>query len=165
MAQAVYRLNDFILNYTGYDGYTNPIPALLGYTGTGTKPIFPAQELPESNVLPGAFIIYNYRTSTNSTQWWLNTDEVNYMIHATDIETSSSVIEAMDDLFRRQDESAIDLMRYLKGVNKIDYDFKYVRVVNKISPDVSASEGGRHSRIITVRYDYTKVAGLGLKNV
>lgn len=155
MAQAVYRINDFILF---------KVPSLLGYSGSGLRPIFPVQEVPESNSIPGPYLVYNCRTTGAGfgEEWWKNVDEVNYLINSTDMEQSAEIIEALDDAFRRMDESATELNAYLRVIGKTEFLFFYTRVMSKMSPEPVLQEGGRHSRLLTIRYEYAKTSGTGI---
>lgn len=160
--QAIYSLNDFLLNSPGSTQNPNLIPTLLGYSGTGTKPIFPIQETPESNALAGSFLIYTTRTTPDALQWWITIEEATYMITAPSIDIATNISQEIQDQCRRLDESANDLMKYLNSVGNFDHQFHYVRVVTRTTPAAEDNEGGRYRLPLVLRYQYVQMAGRGI---
>lgn len=157
-SQAVYLLNDYILNGT-------PVGPLLGYTGTGLRPIVPLQQQPEMNEQNRLhpYMAYSYRTSPDPLQWWMMMDEVTYVVWGQKVDDVNEVAGAMLNYFRRLDESAVDLMDYLRAKGDHRYQFHYVRVVNFFSPEPATAEAGRVGLPITLRYEYNSTAGIGIK--
>lgn len=157
VAIATYEINDYLLNGT-------PVGALLGYTGTGLKPIFPIQPTPEANEINPEFpfLTYSVRTITDPEMWWTSIDEVTYIISSNDFEDIIEVAKEMIDIFKRLDESASDLQKYLWLNGKYDFNFNYIRMVSSMFPDPAPEEGGRFKMPVTIRYSYTENSGRGI---
>lgn len=152
---AVYEFNDYILNGTG-------VGPLLGYTGTGLRPIIPLQQQPEFNKEnpKHPYIVYSWRTSIPDDAWWLHADEVSYVIWGKNLGELSAVAMELIDNCRALDESAGDVMDYFRARGtEIPFDFKYVRVMGSFSPEVAIAEGGRIGWLVTMRYVYTPNSG------
>lgn len=152
---AVYEFNDYILNGTD-------VGSLLGYDGTGLRPIVPLQQQPELNAdnPKHPYIVYSWRTSMPDDAWWLHTDEVSYVIWGKNLAELSEVATEILNTCRALDESAEEAMKYFNSrQTESSVDFKYVRVMGSFSPEAPTSEGGRLGWLITIRYVYTPNAG------
>lgn len=154
--QPVYDLNDYILNGT-------EAGALLGWpNASGLRPIVPTQQQPEPNVRNevSPYIVYSVRTTHDPVNWWINTDEVSYVIWGNSFEQLSEVANIIIDSCRAMDDSAGDIMRYLgsRGGPQ-EWAFHYIRLLSTLTPEPAAQEAGRMGWIITLRYEYSPLTG------
>lgn len=157
MRKAIYDLNDYLLNGT-------PVGAMMGYTGTGLRPIIPIQQVPEFSDMDAEipYIVYAGRSVPLADQWWISQDEYTYMIWGNDLDTINDLGLEIVDVCQRLDESADDLNKYLASVNRRDFIFHSVRVMGDLTPESAQSEGGRYGKPIIIRTEYVKTAGRGI---
>jgi len=152
----VYDLNEYLLNGTR-------VGELLGWPNPeGLRPIIPIQQQPEPNsrneVAP--YMVYTVRTVHDPTNWWMNSDEVTYVIWGTSVDTLAEIANEIIDNCRAMDDSARDFNDFLinRGTDP-DYIFHWVRLIGSFSPQPAGQEGGRLGWIITLRYEYSPAAG------
>jgi hypothetical protein len=113
-------------------------------------PIFiPAQEQPELTNLPSdiPFIVYNYSTSSEYEQWWVQHEQIAYVIYCDREDKIRRISHYLDQLYRRYDWSAQEVNDYLTA-NGTDaqkaFNFKYMRSMNLSSIEPATEEGGRY---------------------
>lgn len=151
---AIYDVNDYILNQ---------IPTLFGYTSTQQyKPILPIQDVPEAITFPGAYMTYSVRTSIDPNQWWISTDDVNFMIWDKALADIQDVQVALTNLFRRMDDSATDIMTYLSGIPRNDFTFLSFKMIGTMSPAPLTLEAERYGQPFNFRYTYMLNSGTGI---
>lgn len=142
---AIYDVNSYVMNR---------LSGLLLPVGT-IPPIIPIQDIPESSNYPASYIVYSVRTAPEPEQWWISTDDVNYIIWNKDLGPIQDVQTALTDLLRRMDDSAKDINDFLAAQNKNDFTFLSFRVIGTQLPSPSGSEGGILGQPFNFRYTYT----------
>lgn len=157
--QPVYDINEWLLNGT-------EVGALLGWPNPeDIRPIIPVQQQPETNdrTSESPYIVYTWRTVGGTDQWWIRTDEVNYVIWGRTVDELSEIANEIVDRLIALDESSADLMDYLEYSGRsLEWVFHYTRVIGSFSPDPAGQEAGRLGWIITFRYEYSPVNGKGI---
>ena len=126
----------------------------------GMTPIIPAQQQPEfTNLAAGIpFIVYNYSQEGTYQDWWLEHEQVAYVVYTDDANKIRDIIHFLNHLYRRFDWSAQEINTYLAAsgtATQKAFDFKYVRVVNTTSLEPATEEGGRHSAMIVLNTCFT----------
>lgn len=154
---AVYDVNDYVLNGTGAG-------ALMGWpTQENIRPIVPAQQQPEMNEMnpEHPYMVYRWRTTTETDTWWEHTDELNYVIWGKSYDQLAGVANELVDAFRALDQSAGDLNDYLRANRPggPEYIFHWVKVLASISPEPAGQEAGRIGWVVSIRYQYVPVNG------
>jgi hypothetical protein len=130
----------------------------------GLTPIIPAQQQPEyTNLAKGIpFIVYNYTQEGTYQDWWLEHEQVAYVVYTDDANKIREIITFLNHLYRRFDWSAQDINIWLAAngsATQKTFDFKYVRVVNATSLEPATEEGGRHSALIVLNTCFTGPIG------
>jgi hypothetical protein len=160
----VYEVNDFILEGTNISAPANPtVGEMMGYTGTGFKPIYPAQSVPEVDARTEPYIVYSTRRTTDIERWWETVEETTYVFYHKSIDTLDNISTELFDVFKRMDETAEDINAYLGVLGRDDYTFQYFRVLNDFSPEPAEQEGGLHGKIFTIRYAYVVNSGRNIE--
>ncbi|QBP30852.1 hypothetical protein KNU49_gp212 [Streptomyces phage EGole] len=130
-------------------------------------PIIPAQQQPEFTNLPKGipFIVYNYAQEGTYQDWWLEHEQLAYVVYTDDANKIRDIIHYLTQLYRRFDWSADELNDWLLGSdwkdggagtpNQRAFEFKYIRVVNSTSIEPATEEGGRHSAMIVLHVCFT----------
>lgn len=123
-------------------------------------PIIPAQQQPEFTNLPKGipFIVYNYAQEGSYEDWWLEHEQLAYVVYTDDANKIRDIVHYLTQLYRRFDWSAGEVNDYLRAngtANQKAFDFKYIRVVNSTSIEPATEEGGRHSAMIVLNVCFT----------
>lgn len=126
----------------------------------GMTPLIPAQQQPEfTNLAKGIpFIVYNYNQEGTYQQWWLEHEQLAYVVYTDDANKIRDIIHFLNTLYRRFDWSAQEVNTWLAAngtASQKAFDFKYVRVVNATSLEPATEEGGRHSAMIVLNTCFT----------
>jgi hypothetical protein len=118
-------------------------------------PVIPAQELPEfNNLLPGQpFIVYDWEAKPITQDWWMQEEVMLLNVTSMDLDEVNSVMQMLQDLFRRYDLSAYDLNAF--NPNSV-FQFHYTAVESIISPEPFKTEGGHVIGQIHILYKYTR---------
>lgn len=123
------------------------------------NPIIPAQQVPEFNdYLPGkTYMLYDFELKQVPVQWWMSEESFTLTIISQNYEVINQVSSLMQDLFRRYDESAVDLNKYLDG----DTDFLYHHCVidSVFSPEPFGNEGDYQVGSVVFSYNYSRKTG------
>lgn len=141
-------------------------PAASRYANNWT-PIIPTQQLPEFNAMIDAgdnaggvpFIIYNWTTVPGTgTQWWLETDNIVYLVYSQSEAEIRKVSNLMKDIFKKQDQAGQAVTDYVKtlGSAKLNvFDYKNINITSSGGPLPMENEGGRLEAVATIRVTYT----------
>lgn len=126
----------------------------------GLTALIPAQQQPEyTNLTKGIpFIVYNYMQEGTYSDWWLEHEQVAYVIYTDDSAKIRDMVNYLNNLYRRFDWSAQDVNKYLNtsgSTAQQAFEFKYVRVVSASSIEPATEEGGRHSATIVLNICFT----------
>jgi hypothetical protein len=126
----------------------------------GLSPIIPAQQQPEFTNLTKSipFIVYNYAQEGTYQQWWLEHEQVAYVVYTDDASKIRDIMHFLNQLYRRFDWSAQEINTYLAAngsATQKAFDFKYVRVVSATSLEPATEEGGRHSATLVLNTCFT----------
>jgi hypothetical protein len=148
--EPVYQINDYIWSKSDFRDF---------FTTQQYKPIFPVQTQPEAE-LP--YLRYTTRTARDRPDWWMVTYDVTYAIYHDKIPESADISNWLDAEFRRQDESAYDLNRWIRINSEPLVKWHSSEVISMLSPEPPTQEGGRHSRLITIRFRYSDIEGKGV---
>ncbi len=128
-------------------------------------PIMPTQQVGEFtqstdvDKYKAPFIVYNWRTETIPQNWFIQSDQIVYVIYSQNPQHIRDVTKTIVDLCKKWDESAAALNKYLAMLPNYfkfqQYHYKNISVVSAPGPDPSDEEGGRMESVITIRVTYT----------
>ncbi|QNN98302.1 hypothetical protein SEA_LILMARTIN_52 [Streptomyces phage LilMartin] len=126
----------------------------------GLSPIIPAQQQPEFTNEPAhiPFFVYNYAQAGAYEDWWLEHEELAYVMYCDDEELIRKTIHYLNQLFKRYDWSADEVNNWLTANGspaQKAFNFKYIRVINVTSIEPATEEGGRHSAMVVLRLCFT----------
>lgn len=126
----------------------------------GLDPIIPAQQQPEFTNEPAhiPFFVYNYAQTGGYEEWWLEHEELAYVLYCDDEELIRKTIHYLNQLFKRYDWSADEVNDWLTANGspaQKAFNFKYIRVLNMTSLEPATEEGGRHSAMVVLRLCFT----------
>lgn len=126
----------------------------------GLSPIIPAQQQPEFTNEPAhiPFFVYNYAQTGGYEEWWLEHEELAYVLYCDDEELIRKTIHYLNQLFKRYDWTADEVNDWLTtngSPAQKAFNFKYIRVLNMTSIEPATEEGGRHSAMVVLRLCFT----------
>lgn len=142
---AIYDVNSYVLS---------SLAGLLLPAGS-IPPIIPIQDIPEASNFPGSYIVYSVRSAPDPDQWWIHTDDVNYIIWNKDLGKIQDVQTALTDLLRRMDDTATQLNDFLTAAGRNDFTFLSFRIIGTQFPSPVDTEGGEMGQPFNFRYTYT----------
>lgn len=127
------------------DGFTTPL-----------VPIIPVQQVPEFNNLIGnkPYIIYDYDINSYDDQWFICNEKIILTVVSSSFEEIIKITQFIIDLFRRMDETAVDINAWQGGDTKFKF-FSFV-LANASSPGPYEEEGGRQMAEIEIDYKYSR---------
>lgn len=145
---AVYALNSYTWKL---------LEANLGWTTyQGNIPIIPTAQQPELMQSGKAFIVYGAATQPASFLYALDTDSISYVIYAPTSTEANNVAVLLYEAFKRQDESANDVMEWLDTENNNrGVQFSSVRSVMISKAEPADDEGGYVSALVLLEAKYT----------
>lgn len=149
---SVYNVNDFILDQIGTD---------LGYDGSGIRPIFPIQSVPEANQQQ-PHLVYSGITLSDARAWWTSIDEVTYTIMHNDPDTINDIVKELKDIFRRMDLTADEMNDFCDTNDLEDYFYYSFRFMGSTTSRPAEQENGLYAQPFTIRYSYSENAGRSL---
>ena len=149
----VYDLIDYLLDDSEFADAVN-------YDGSGYKPFFPAQEQPESEQ---PFIRYSMRTTVDTDEWWIQTDDWMLFIHSNSPLELNNINAILIDRLVRGDKSAKPINKWMLDNGREDYwvHSTEVQMLGQYVP--SEQEGGEFQIPTTIRIKYTRRNGTGLQ--
>ena len=127
------------------DGFTQPI-----------IPIIPAQQVPElNNLLPGkTFIVYDYEILPIRHDWWIVDEMALFAVNSIRQDEINSIMNFMVDLFRRYDDSALEIRN--SNIISNNFIFHYTAIESIKSPEPSKLEGGVKTGYVNLFYSYSR---------
>lgn len=119
-------------------------------------PIIPSQQIPEfNNLLPGrTYLIYDFETRPIPPQWWMVEEVVTITVVSQNYEKVVEITSFLQDLFRRYDDSAIEVNNYFD--NKNTFMFHYINVESVLSPAPFDEEGAYQMGSASIAYVYSR---------
>jgi hypothetical protein len=120
-------------------------------------PIIPAQQVPEFNNLIGdkPYIVYDVEVNAyEPDQWWTCQENIMFSIISTDYMKIVSITNAIIDIFRRMDESAVDINNWQQ--HPLLFKFYNFSINFASYPAPFTEEGGRQIGQIEVVYRYSR---------
>jgi hypothetical protein len=123
------------------------------------NPIIPAQQIPEFNdYLPGrTYMLYDFELKQVPVQWWMSEESFTLTIISQNYEVINQISSLMQDLFRRYDESAVDLNKYLEG--NTDFLYHHLVIDSVFSPEPFGNEGDYQVGSVVFSYNYSRKTG------
>lgn len=126
---------------------------------TSLVPIIPAQQVPEfTNLLPGkTYMLYDFEVKVIPSQWWIVDESFTLTVISQNFEVINQITNLIQDLFRRYDDSAMEINAQLGS----DPDFRYLHTVleSVVSPEPFSSEGDYQVGSATISYCYARNVG------
>lgn len=136
------------------------IQSTLGWTSTnygGLVPITVPAQQPEFNAYTSPYIVYNY--AIQGPHDIIKQEQITYAIYSSREEDIRNVINLMDDLFGREDDSARDLNSYTdsQAVDSPlrDFDYKWTKLISASGAQPPIQEGGRMDGLVILRVGFT----------
>ena len=122
-------------------------------------PIVPAQQIPEfNNSLPGrTYMLYDFDLKQIPVQWWMSEESFTLTVISQNYEVINQITSLIQDLFRRYDESAVDLNKYLDG--NTDFLYHHIMIDSVFSPEPFGTEGDYQVGSVVFSYNYSRKTG------
>jgi len=122
-------------------------------------PIVPAQQIPEfNNSLPGrTYMLYDFDLKQIPVQWWMSEESFTLTVISQNYEIINQITSLTQDLFRRYDESAVDLNEYLDG--NTDFLYHHIMIDSVFSPEPFGTEGDYQVGSVVFSYNYSRKTG------
>ena len=127
-------------------------------------PIMPTQEqdifktkfvLNRANPLP--YIVYDLDTVGYGTDWMICEERLTFKIYSNSFSKVLTITNLMVDLFRRFDDSAKDLNKYVKTLNtNSPFRYHYFALTEANSPNPAEELDGRLEADIAIVYSYSR---------
>jgi hypothetical protein len=119
-------------------------------------PIVPAQQIPEfNNSLPGrTYMLYDFDLKQIPVQWWMSEESFTLTVISQNYEIINQITSLTQDLFRRYDESAVDLNEYLDG--NTDFLYHHIMIDSVFSPEPFGTEGDYQVGSVVFSYNYSR---------
>lgn len=127
-------------------------------------PIMPTQEqdifktkfvLNRANPLP--YIVYDLDTVGYGTDWMICEERLTFKIYSNSFSKVLTITNLMVDLFRRFDDSAKDLNKYVKTLNtNSPFRYHYFALTEANSPNPAEELDGRLEADIAIMYSYSR---------
>jgi hypothetical protein len=127
-------------------------------------PIMPTQEqdifktkfvLNRENPLP--YIVYDLDTIGYGSDWIICEERLTFKIYSNSFSKVLTITNLMVDLFRRFDDSAKDLNKYVKNLNNDSpFRYHYFALTEANSPNPAEELDGRLEADIAIMYSYSR---------
>lgn len=126
-------------------------------------PIIPTQEQPEFKTkfvlnnpsLP--YIVYDLDTVGYGTDWMICEERLTFKVYSNSFSKVLSITNLIVDLFRRFDDSAKDLNKYVKTLNNNSpFRYHYFALTEANSPNPADELDGRLEADIAIMYSYSR---------
>lgn len=141
---------------------------LLTESDYSRTPIIPVGQIKEFMDKSGdaPFIVYSSSSSGNGMEWFVPRDYITYMVYSTNSSRVRSVVNFMDDLLKRQDDSAIEVNSWagrdqdsLAVGEELDplfknFVFQSIETTAKVPLDPYVNDNGRYNGMITIACTY-----------
>ena len=123
---------------------------------TPLVPIIPTQQVPEFNNLIGnkTYIVYDFEVMDYDDQWWICQENLILTIVSNDYGKIVEITQFLVDLFRRTDESAVDINNWQDSLSK--FKFHTFILKSASSPVPVTEEGGRQFGSVEITYKYSR---------
>lgn len=133
----------------------------------GLIPIVPVQETAglkqamdeQAGVGSFPYIVYNWNTNGYNQDWFKATDQIIYVVNATNQAKLRELVLLILDLFKRYDESAAAVNEFIfksdLGPAYKAYDYKHISVSAASGGSPTALDNEPIEAVITVRVNYT----------
>lgn len=120
-------------------------------------PIIPTQQVPEfNNLLPGkTYMIFDWEVRTVPVQWWMTEESFTLSVVSQNYDVLNQITNLVHDLFRRYDESAVDLNNYLAG--DTNFIYHHTMIDSIMSPEPFNSEGDYQIASVMFTYNYSRL--------
>lgn len=153
---AVYEINQFLWQKLQDSALLSKNDYYVDEFADFLTPIIPAQQIPEfNNLLPGKpYIIYDYEKKITLENWWITEEIITYSILSQNYDQINSILNFINDNFRRYDDSAKDLNNYTSSDSQFNYHFLYSDNIS--SPEYFKNEGGFMLGQIDICVQYTR---------
>lgn len=106
-----------------------------------------------------AYMIYNWTTEDSGDDWWLETDQIVFLIYSPDRNEIRRIVNFMNNVFRRRDQSADAVNKYIDSKNSPQlshFDYKSISVQTSGAPLPVEAEGGRSEAMVSLLVTYTQ---------
>jgi hypothetical protein len=124
----------------------------------GSTPVVPASQQPQLNDYNRPYVVYNYAHQTSTTQFWMEEEQISFVIYSANEKDIRQFINLVRELFKRRDESARDINAFVQAGTSVEqkrFDYKYTYVTSSMGAQPPVSEGGRQDGSVSIRIGYT----------
>ena len=101
-----------------------------------------------------SLVLYDFEVKQIPVQWWLVEESFTLTIISQNYEVINQIASLMQDLFRRYDESAVDLNVYL-GSNT-EFLYHNIMIDSIFSPEPFGNEGDYQVGSVVFSYNYSR---------
>lgn len=137
----------------------------------GLTPIIPTMEVAQftqamdaqNGIKSFPYIVYNWNTNGYAQDWFQSSDQIIYLINATDGKKLRELILLILDHFKRYDESAQAVNDFIQGSALSDkykaYHYKSINIQSATGGSYASQENEPITAMITVKATYTTTDG------
>lgn len=130
----------------------------------GLVPIFSVEETAElikeiELIGNPPYIIYNWMGEDAGSDWWLETDQMIFLVYSPNKDEIRKIVNFMGNIFKRRDQSAQAVNKYLDSLGNerlSHFEYKSISLLSASAPAPVDAEGGRSEAMVSLRVTYTQ---------
>lgn len=106
-----------------------------------------------------AYMIYNWTTDSDSEDWWLETDQIVFLVYSPNRDEIRKIVNFMHNIFKRYDQSAAAVNKYIDSLETprlSHFNYHSISVSTSGAPLPVEAEGGRSEAMVSIRVTYTQ---------
>lgn len=155
-----------ILDKANYNGFVPVIP-------TQEEPTFLQAMEAQAGIGSFPYIVYAWNTNGYGTSYWESTDQIIYLIYSSDQTKLRELVLLIGGLFKRFDESADEINKYIQTATVTDpdttvtslafsdayraYEYKFTSVQSISANMPKNDENQGYRAMITIAVNYTHI--------
>lgn len=106
------------------------------------------------------YIIYNWTTDSAGDDWWMEHDQIVFLIYSPNKDEIRKIVNFINDIFKRKDQSAEAVNRFIaKAPDGSDLRRFYYHSISVNSSGAALpmeTEGGRSEAMVSISVSYTQ---------
>lgn len=128
----------------------------------GLVPIYPVQQQPEANSMTHPYLVFTSAADPVTPLWLIEGETIGITVYSSEIDDVNQVTQLAINEFKRYDESARDLNKFIAALPSPafdsfrNFDFKTIRFMGASGAQPALQEGGRVDGDIILKVAYTQ---------
>jgi hypothetical protein len=156
---SVHPLNAFLWNELESEFGMSESDYAVTEMPQGLVPIIPSQQIPLLTRQEKPFLVYNWTTEDQGVDWYLQHDQIMYLVYSEEEKEIRQLVNFMRSLFEKFDESAAPVNHFVRNSTSDNwkrFNYKYIQVLSGSGGALPlGSEGGRQESMVSIRVTYT----------